>query len=274
MSDDAPRLRIERPAPHVCLLTLDRPEAANALDQQLFAELDAALTGIESDPDIRVWLITGAPRRDGRPWFSAGADLKEALQPETDRAPVDPARVVERIAAMLKPSIAVVPGFCTTGALELILACDLRVAGHAAQLSDWHLKATGLGIGRWGSAARLSRLVGLDKAKELLLTGTVVDGAEALRIGLVNRLETDGELMERSLELASTIAAMPPRGVRTTMGFLALQQDMPLHEALRWAELTPDLMGLELRPFRDAGTRFADRSQALLRPAPGDQPTL
>jgi enoyl-CoA hydratase/carnithine racemase len=251
-------LRYELAAEHVVRVTLDRPDAANALSLDLFAELDHAVSRIDDDDDVRAWLLTGAPRLDGRPWFSVGADL-------TGSAPtgsvVDPAQVVDRIDDLLKPSIAVIGGFCTTGALELAMACDLRVAAESARLSDWHLKATGLGIGAWGSAVRLSRLVGTDKAKELLLTGVEVTGAEAARIGLVNRSVPDDELGATALAIATTIAGMSRTGVRTTLGFLALQEDKPKHDALRWAALTPGLMGVRLRPFADATERFRRRDR-------------
>lgn len=119
----------------------------------LFQQLDDALRRVERDDDVRVWMITGAPRADGRPWFSAGADFGAAR--DADDVPVvDPARVIDRIDDMLKRSIAVIGGLCTTGALELALACDLRLAGESARLSDWHLRATGMGIGQWGAAVR------------------------------------------------------------------------------------------------------------------------
>jgi enoyl-CoA hydratase len=250
-------IRYESPAEHVVQVTLDRPEAANALNQRTFVELNDAVGRIEADETVRVWLLTGAPRRDGRPWFSAGADMKEALDP--GRPSIDPAAVVDRIDDLLKPSIAVIPGFCTTGALEVAMACDLRIAAQSAPLCDWHLRTTGLGIGKWGAAVRLSRLVGVDKAKELLLTGAEVDGAEAARIGLVNRAVPDQELEVVALEIATTIAALPPKGVRITLGFLGLQSGMEKHEAMRWAHLAPAYMGLELRPFRNAADRFKDR---------------
>jgi enoyl-CoA hydratase/carnithine racemase len=250
-------LRVDAPAEHVLRVQLARPEVANALNAELFEELDQVLTRIESDDDIHVWLLTGAPRTDGRPWFSAGADLK---QTEAARR-VDPRAVVDRVDDLLKPSIAVIAGFCTTGALELATACDLRVAAESARLSDWHLKATGLGIGQWGAAVRLARLVGVDKAKELLLTGHEVTGVEAERIGLVTQAVPDEELDDVALAMASTIASMPRKGVRATLGFLQLQQDMTKHDALRWADLTPELMGLELRPFRDAAERFTRRDR-------------
>jgi enoyl-CoA hydratase/carnithine racemase len=174
---------------------------------------------------------------------------------------VDPAQIVDRIDDLLKPSIAAIAGVCTTGALELVMACDLRVAAESARLSDWHLKATGLGIGAWGSAVRLSRLVGVDKAKELLLTGVEVSGVDAARIGLVNRAVPDGRLDDEVLELATAIAAMPAKGVRTTLGFLAMQEDRSKHDALRWADLTPEWMGVQLRPLQDAAARFERRQR-------------
>jgi enoyl-CoA hydratase/carnithine racemase len=256
-----PRLRLERPSEHVAVVVIDAPASANALNGRFFAELTVALDTIEQDDAIRVWLLTGAPRPDGRPWFSSGADLREGVAgrgpgagPQGSAAA--PAAVIDRVDDLLKPSIAVIAGVCTTGALELAMACDLRIAAESARLSDWHLKRTGLGIGAWGAAARLSRLVGVDKAKELLLLGEEVSGTEAERIGLVNKAVPDDDLMPEALRLAATIADRPRRGVRATLGFLQLQADMSKQEALRWAQLTPGYMGLELRPFRDAAQRF------------------
>jgi enoyl-CoA hydratase len=260
VSADYEHLRYATIADHVAQVTLARPEAANALSPALLAELDDVVARIDADDDVRVWLLRGAPRSDGRPWFSAGADLKAARQPYAGRA-VNPARLVDRIDDLLKPSIAVIQGFCTTGALELVMACDLRIAGSSARLSDWHLKATGLGIGQWGSAVRLSRLVGAANAKELLLTGIEIPGDEAERIGLVNRCVPDTDVDRVALDMATAIAGMPRRGVRTTLGFLSMQQDLSKHEALRLADRAPELMGLTLRPLDDAAARFEGRDR-------------
>lgn len=143
-----------------------------------------------------------------------------------------------------------------------------RVAAEDARLSDWHLRATGLGIGQWGAAVRLSRLVGVATATDLLVTGREVDGTEAQHLGLVNRSVPDAEVIPGALALAETIAALPRQGVRTTLQFLSLQRDMPTHEALRWAQRMPDLVGLELRPFRDAAERFAQRERRAEEPRP------
>jgi enoyl-CoA hydratase/carnithine racemase len=254
-------LRYEQPTDHVVRVVLHRPAAANALSSGLLAELARAVERIEGDDDVRAWILTGSPRPDGRPWFSAGADMKEALSgPVVQRT--SPAALVDRIDDMLTPSIAAIGGTCTTGALELVLACDLRVAATTAVLSDWHLKRSGLGIGAWGLAARLSRLVGVDKAKELLLLSADVDGTSAAQIGLVNRAVPQEELDVVALEMATTIASRPRRGVRATLGYLQLQADMSKRDAMRWGELTPAFMGLTLRPFEDAAARFYDERES------------
>lgn len=263
------QLRLERPAEHVARVVLDRPAQANALSTPLLSELDDAVRTIDADDDVRVWILTGADRPDGRPWFSSGADMKEALSggPAAD---VDPVRLVNRIDDMLKPSIAAIGGLCTTGGLELALACDLRIAGETSRLSDLHLERSGLGIGAWGVAARLSRLVGVDKAKELLLLSCEVDGMEAGRIGLVNRVVPDDKVQATALEWATTMASRPRRGVRTTLGYLAMQADMSKRDAIHWADLTPGFMGVTLRPFSDAAGRFFDQRQ---QAGPDEAPT-
>src|ERR1700722_19738195 len=228
--EDRPRLRLERPSEHVAVVVIDAPAAANALSGRFFAELAVALDTIERDDAIRVWLLTGAPRPDGRPWFSAGADLREAAGGRGSGAgshvpAAAPAAVIDRVDDLLKPSIAVIAGVCTTGALELAMACDLRIAAESARLSDWHLKRTGLGIGAWGAAARVMRLVGEEKAKKLLPLGEDLRGADAERIGLVNKAVPDDDLTPEALRWAATIADRPRRGVRATLGVLQLSAD-------------------------------------------------
>ncbi|MFJ3212605.1 enoyl-CoA hydratase/isomerase family protein [Streptomyces flaveolus] len=246
---------VDTPAEHVRRVTLSRPDRANAISKRMLAELLDAVEELAADDSVHVWLLRGTPRHDGRAWFSAGADMKEALSPPAE-ASVDGAEVCDRIDTLLKPSIAVLGGVCTTGALELALACDLRVAGHSAVLSDYHLLRSGLGIGAWGLAPRLSRLVGTDKAKELLLLSMEVPAQEAQRIGLVNRVVDDDALDTECLDIAKRIASMPRRGVRATLGFLQEQADLGVHDAQALARRFPELMGIRLRPFSDAAGRF------------------
>ncbi|MFC8430069.1 enoyl-CoA hydratase/isomerase family protein [Streptomyces sp. NPDC057253] len=261
-------IAVDTPAEHVRRVTLSRPDHANAINKRMLAEILDAVEDIAADDSVHVWLLRGAPRRDGRPWFSAGADMKEALSPPVD-ATVDGADVCDRIDALLKPSIAVIGGVCTTGALELALACDLRVAGQSAVFSDYHLVRSGLGIGAWGLAPRLSRLVGVDKAKELLLLSSDVPAPEAQRIGLVNHVVDDAALDEETFTIATRIASMPRRGVRATLGFLQEQAGLGVHDAQALARRFPELMGIRLRPFSDAASRFyTDRTGSTPPAAP------
>lgn len=256
---DYTEIVVDDPARNVRRVTLNRPRQANAINKRMLAEIMHAVEEIAVDDRVHAWLLCGAARDDGRGWFSAGADMKDALS-----APVGPtidgAEVCDRIDSLLKPSIAMIGGTCTTGALELALACDLRVAARSALISDYHLVRSGLAIGAWGLAPRLSRLVGTDKAKELLLLSMEVTAEEALRIGLVHRLAEDAELEEECLGLATRIASMPRRGVRATLGFLHEQADLGLHDAQDLGRRFPERMGIRLRPFSDAAGRFfADR---------------
>lgn len=228
---------------HIVLITLNRPQRLNALNITLFEELSDAVDRIDRDDDVRVFMITGAPRADGRPCFSAGADMRSA----EERGPTPhwlANGVIDHIDDMHKPSIAVIDGICTTGGGELVWACDMRVAAETAQISDWHLKTTGAGIGGWGAATRLTRLIGVDKAKEMLLTGMVVDGVEAKAMGLVNRVYPSDKLMDGALEMARAISGMRPDGVKLTLAFLEQQEQMDKHQALHWAQRIPRVMGL------------------------------
>ena len=236
-------IRYEQPDDGVALVTLNRPERLNALHRLILEELAAAVAEIEADDAIRVWLLTGAPRGDDRPCFSAGADLKAAAEGLAPSGSLG-YELANDIDDMLKPSIAVVDGVCSTGGVELALACDFRLVGEAAQISDWHLKNLGTGLGGWGASTRWSRLVGPTKTKEIVLTGKVVGAAEAERIGFATAAHPSAELMDRALEMARTIAAMSPAGVRLTLSHLDRNQDMSRDQALRWAQLTMKWFGM------------------------------
>lgn len=230
--------------PHVALITLNRPDRMNALGIRMFEELQDALTVVEEDNNIYAYLITGAPRSDGKPCFSAGADMKGRL--EDGPTPLHLARgVVNKIDSMLKPSIAVADGVCSTGGMELFMAADLRVAAKTASFFDWHLKRTGVGLGTWGASTRLPRLVGTSKAKEILLTGEPIDGEEAHRIGLVNRVYPGHETMEGALSMARSICSMRPDGIKVTMGFLETSADMSKQESLEWVLQVRTYMGID-----------------------------
>ena len=133
----------------IAVVTLSRPERLNALHGPMMEELTQAIGRIEGDDHIRAFILTGRPRSDGRPCFSAGVDIKATLEGNTIGTGIG-FNLTNQIDDMLKPSIAVIDGVCSTGAVELALACDLRLVGEQAQISDWHLKNLGTGLGGWG----------------------------------------------------------------------------------------------------------------------------
>jgi enoyl-CoA hydratase len=208
----------------VAVLTIDRPEAMNALDVATLEELHDRLTQLRDDDEVRVIVLTGG----GEKAFAAGADIKymSALSVEEAKEWGGLGHEVGRLLETgPKASIAAVNGFALGGGCELALACDLRYAAATAKLGQPEVN---LGIfPGWGGTQRLARVCGLGVAKDLILTGRVVDAHEALRIGLVNDVFEPGELMERTLEVARTIASKGPLAVAAAKSAInhALQGD-------------------------------------------------
>ncbi|MBI4307177.1 MAG: enoyl-CoA hydratase/isomerase family protein, partial [Chloroflexi bacterium] len=144
---------------------------------------------------------------------------------------------------MLKPSIAAIDGVCTGGGIELAMACDLRVVAETAEVSDLHLKNLGVGLGGWGASTRLPRIVGLGKAKEMILTALVLNGRDAVQAGFAQRVFPPGKVVEGALEMARKIAAMRPHGVKITLAHLDRAVNMPFYEGLRYADTVRRLLG-------------------------------
>ena len=191
----------------MALVTLDRPDALNALNRALLTELRDLLADTAADADVRSVVLTGAGDRA----FAAGADIKEMEPMSVDDARAWGAlghacgRLLE---TMAKPTIAAVNGFALGGGCELALACDIRYASANAKLGQPEVNI-GIVPG-WGGTQRLARAVGIGIAKELIYSGRTVDAEEALRIGLVNAVFPPDELLERALELARSLAAKSP----------------------------------------------------------------
>ena len=191
----------------IATITMNRPEARNALDLTMREEMLGALDELERDPAVRVVLLTGAGGH-----FSAGGDVKSMQKKHTaaeGRVRVELLnRFVLRLFSFSKPTIAMVDGFAVGAGCNIALGCDMIVASDRAKFGEVFLKV-GLvpdGGGTW----LLQRLVGLAKAKELVLTAEIIDAAEALRIGLVNRVVPAAELESATRALAAKIAAGPP----------------------------------------------------------------
>jgi 2-(1,2-epoxy-1,2-dihydrophenyl)acetyl-CoA isomerase len=195
-------------------LTLNRPDKLNAFAGRMRTEICEGLAALEGDPAVRVVVITGAGRG-----FCSGADvtfLRELLENrdrEAFRGLLDAGRdVVTRIRNMGVPVIASVNGAAAGGGLNLALACDLRIASEAATFGQTFAR---IGLAPdWGGIHFLPRLVGEAKAIELMMTGTMIDAAEALRIGLVNRVVPADRLAAETEQLAHSLAARPPLSVR------------------------------------------------------------
>lgn len=180
----------------LAILTLNRPEALNALSPTLFIELREHIDAIAASPDaIGCVILCGKGRS-----FSAGNDLKAIQAGEVAPSRHFQAETLEAIEALPQPVIAAVQGHCYTGSLELVLACDLTIAADDARFADTHGK-WGMSP-TWGMSQRLHRRVGLLKARELMFSGRVVGGAEAADIGLANQCVPAAELMDHAIAMA------------------------------------------------------------------------
>ncbi len=197
----------------VARLTLNRPQAMNAINQRLKDELGAALDAVEADDAARVLLITGA----GDKAFCAGADLKERAGSQPTPAEFvfrqrATHRLFDRIETIARPVIAAINGVAFGGGAEIALAADLRLMSDSARIG---LTEVSLGvIPAGGGTQRLPRLVGAARAKELIFTAARLSAAEAAAIGLVNRVVPAASLADEALALARRIAAQPPLAVR------------------------------------------------------------
>ncbi|MEP6910095.1 MAG: enoyl-CoA hydratase-related protein [Actinomycetota bacterium] len=191
----------------MAVLTLNRPEAMNALDVATLTALRDRLLELREDESVRVVILTGAGDRA----FAAGADIKYMSALSVDEAK-EWGELGQNVGQLLEiapqVSIAAVNGFALGGGCELALACDIRYAASTAKLGQPEVN---LGIiPGWGGTQRLARVCGLGVAKELILSGRVIDADEALRIQLVNAVFEPGELMAKVMEAAQTIAAKGP----------------------------------------------------------------
>lgn len=190
----------------VCLVTLNRPDALNALSKALRAEIVRVFNELRDDPEIRAVVLTGSGRA-----FTAGIDLKEAgqtgfaLGADEDSASINMLAAIE---AYPWPVIGAINGFAITGGFELALMCDVLLASEHARFADTHARV-GIVPG-WGLSQKLSRLIGISRAKELSFTGNFLDAHTAERWGLVNRVLPAGELVAAALKLAAEMTSTNP----------------------------------------------------------------
>src|SRR5882724_11244466 len=213
---------------HVLVVTMNRPEARNALSPAMMGLLRQAWDQVDADPGIRVCVLTGAGSA-----FCAGADLKAMTSDhpgsrlgDFDLSVIEPLLKGRRLT---KPLIAAVEGPAIAGGTEILQACDIRVAGESARF--------GVSEARWGlfplggSAVRLVRQIPYTVAADLLLTGRHITAAEALSIGLLGHVVPDGQALDRALEIAAAIAANGPIAVRAILQVIRDTEGMPENEA-------------------------------------------
>jgi len=195
----------------VATITLNRPDALNALNQETINEISARIEDAEKDENIRVLVITGAGDRA----FSAGADLRMMKGAGAVKG-TELSRMGQRLTTQVencsKPVIAAINGFALGGGIELAMACDIRIASENAQIGQPEINV-GL-IPGWGGTQRLSRLVGKGIAKEMIFTGKRIDARTAERYGLVNLVVPPDQLLAKVKELAVELTGKPPIAIK------------------------------------------------------------
>jgi enoyl-CoA hydratase/carnithine racemase len=264
---DYQNIKVER-ADGSVLITLNRPKALNALSRELLAELENEIALIDADPTIGAFIITGGPRADGRPCFSAGADLKQVptetrsveqvvfdtlYSVTTRKSATGLAGNVVALNDMgnsPKISIAAVDGVCTAGGLELALGCDIIVASETAQFSDLHLKNLGL-IGGAAGTVRLARRVGVSKAIELACTCDIIDGKEAHRIHLADEVFPQDKFIEAAKTMAKKIASMRLPAVAMAKATCRSIYDMDYNQAVRYTDACSMALHLGEKEWRE-----------------------
>ena len=210
----------------VGLVTLNRPDALNALNDQLLQELMGALEEYDNDPTIRTMVITGNEKA-----FAAGADIKEMAnkQVEDIRAGDDLA-VFDRIMTIRKPVIAAVSGWALGGGCELALSCDMIVASETAKFGQPEI-TIGVIPGA-GGTQRLTRAVGKPLAMEMILNNRTLNAQEALQFGLVNRMVPTDRYLDEALKLAEDIASRPPVAITTAKKMIDQAYELPISDGL------------------------------------------
>lgn len=236
----------------IVTVTLNRPDLINPLDRETVSELLAGFRAIEANLATRTVIITGTGKA-----FSAGGDLQSYLS--LYRAPDSFRAFLDDLHALLigfeksdRIVIAAINGWCLAGGLELMLACDLAVAGDQARIGDAHLNYGQLPGA--GGSQRLPRAIGIPRAKDLILTGRWVDATEALSLGLVSRVFPQDRLMEETRKLAAEMVERSPAGLKGAKHLITEGMKMPIDKALRF----------EIDLVHDYATNCPDAYEGLL----------
>jgi enoyl-CoA hydratase/carnithine racemase len=244
----------------VAIFTINRPQAMNAMDMETMREFRKAMADFRDAPELWVGIITGAGERA----FCGGADIKDTLpfmkEHRRDQWAFPPS--IMRGLEMWKPLIAAINGMALGGGLEIALACDLRIAADNARLGTPEVNL-GL-IPGWGGTQRLPRMVPYCKAAEILLMGRPIDAQEAHRIGLVNKVVPQAEVLTMAREWAEAICQAGPLAVRAAKEAMIRGCSMTLEEGLRLENaLVAYLMGTE--DFAEGTTAFVEKRKPVYK---------
>lgn len=249
MAETAPELTVEIDDV-VATVTLNRPDALNAITPTMLVSLGDELQRLADDATVRAVILTGSG-----PAFSAGVDLKALGDREIvngmvgDILDLPARRVTGLLSSMRQVTIAKVNGFCFTGALELVLACDVVVAANEAKFGDTHAK---FGLRpTWGMSQRLPRLVGMAAARELSLTARNFSGAEAVTLGMVARAVPREQLDDAVADLVGDIMANSQGSLEAYKDLYRQTMELPLIAALEYEAATD-------YPIEDSAVRLAD----------------
>ncbi|HTA45770.1 MAG TPA: enoyl-CoA hydratase-related protein [Bryobacteraceae bacterium] len=243
----------------LAVVTIRRPEKLNALNQALISELGEAFRIAREDSSVRALILTGA----GEKAFVAGADIGELAKAdalEAERSSRRGQDVFRTLETMRKPSVAAINGFALGGGLELAMCCTIRIASPNAKLGQPEVK---LGIvPGYGGTQRLPRLVGRGRALELLLSGESIDAGEAYRIGLVNAIAPQGELIQAAKQWAAKVVANGPLAVALTMESVDSGLDCGLQAGLRFEAIAFGLTAAS-EDRREGTAAFLEKRKAV-----------
>jgi enoyl-CoA hydratase/carnithine racemase len=239
---------------HIAIFTINRPEAMNAMNMETLRGFHQAIEDFRDDDELWVGIVTGA----GEKAFCGGADIKDTLpfmqkhSHDTWSFPPSIMRGIE----LWKPLIAAINGMALGGGLEIVMACDIRIAAENARLGTPEV-TLGL-IPGWGGTQRLPRAIPQCKAAELLLTGKLIDAQEAYRIGLVNQVVPQADVLSTAKEWAEAICKAAPLAVRSAKEAMLRGCDMTLEDGLRLENaLVAYVMGTE--DFTEGTTAFVEK---------------
>ncbi|HEU4681452.1 MAG TPA: enoyl-CoA hydratase-related protein [Gemmatimonadales bacterium] len=245
----------------IARVTINRPDKLNALNATVIEELGDAVTRIKTDAAVRGVILTGA----GQKAFVAGADISELANqgPAEGKArSLRGQQVFRRLETCGKPVIAAVNGFALGGGCELAMACHIRIASEQAKFGQPEVK---LGIGPgYGGTVRLPRLVGRGRALELLLTGRMIDAAEAYRIGLVNGVVSGEGLLDETERVLRAIVENGPLAIRACLELVDAGLEMSLDQALL---LEANLFGLlsATADMKEGASAFLEKRKPAFR---------